>query len=479
MHGALTFSESVGLQPSLEPEWFDPTLILDAPLCVDPYLLSDLEHSDEFSGAHDEVVRFFNHQLDSLARVGGNPSSPTTRRVIANMHLPEVPELCLGYTAAGTDGLGSGTVLAKKMVAAMALAIAAGLKDVEHFEELAILGKGIGPDRISDATSNIIKWRLAEYTERVCEQLGLPVEDHVLEHARFDSGQERWVAVEAALPTNPHSGHPLLLVPKRFLRHLPTLGSDEFERFFSRRFRAEHKEEFNKKLLGKRDLERAVEEARSNKRRRDEFIAASQAIASTPYDFESDPWGLVAWEQPVRDYVGENPQTLEQPMDAESLQAFVRDLVAYFKHFVEEQRGWDLLWNDDGQPRRESAAQRVFLGISFLSCRDQDIDITPEANMGRGPVDFKFSKGFAAKVLVETKLAKNTRWLKGVTAQLPAYKKSEQCSLSEFVLIKHNDIHDQKILDLQKAAESAQQRGLDIGVTIVDASRDKPSASKL
>ena len=52
-----------------------------------------------------------------------------------------------------------------------------------------------------------------------------------------------------------------------------------------------------------------------------------------------------------------------------------------------------LLYNSDGTRKRESAAQLVFFGIASSYCAANDLDITPEANSGRGPVDFKFSKG--------------------------------------------------------------------------------------
>jgi hypothetical protein len=39
-------------------------------------------------------------------------------------------------------------------------------------------------------------------------------------------------------------------------------------------------------------------------------------------------------------------------------------MVGQFKHFIEEQRGWTLLHNDDGSEKPESAAQLVFLGMA-------------------------------------------------------------------------------------------------------------------
>jgi hypothetical protein len=36
----LSFSELGGITPTGDEEWFDPTLILDTPLCIDPFLVA-------------------------------------------------------------------------------------------------------------------------------------------------------------------------------------------------------------------------------------------------------------------------------------------------------------------------------------------------------------------------------------------------------------------------------------------------------
>ena len=46
-------------------------------------------------------------------------------------------------------------------------------------------------------------------------------------------------------------------------------------------------------------------------------------------------------------------------------------------------------------------------------------DVTTEANDGRGPVDFKVSRGAADKTLVEMKLAKNTKLERNLERQVP------------------------------------------------------------
>lgn len=69
-------------------------------------------------------------------------------------------ELCLGYTAAGTRGAGSGNNIAREMAAAIQEAINAGIINIRHFEKIAILREGIGADRISDITAALLRRRL-------------------------------------------------------------------------------------------------------------------------------------------------------------------------------------------------------------------------------------------------------------------------------------------------------------------------------
>jgi len=199
---ALTFSETYGLILDGSEEWFNPCIVLDSPLCIDPFLMLDLERDDEFNGAHQEIVAFFQHQLSRVAVSGADISSPSIRSVVRALQMPEARELYLGYSE-GTQGAGTGEGLAKLMVNAMMTSIALGLSSIRHFEEISILGSGIGPDRISDAAAGITKWRFAQYTERLCDALGIPLRKCYLDQAKYDLAQDRWMTVEARLPINP------------------------------------------------------------------------------------------------------------------------------------------------------------------------------------------------------------------------------------------------------------------------------------
>ena len=151
-------------------------------------------------------------------------------------------------------------------------------------------------------------------------------------------------------------------------------------------------------------LEKALEDFESV----EDFVKHLEAVGGAPYDLEKDPKGVVKWYYATRQFVADNPKEFHFATQADFVN-FVDDLIATFKNYVENQGGWDLIHNDDGRPKSEAACQRLFLGIVRHYCKANNIDISPEVNIGRGPVDFKLSRGVEFRALIEMKLANNIR----------------------------------------------------------------------
>jgi hypothetical protein len=64
-----------------------------------------------------------------------------------------------------------------------------------------------------------------------------------------------------------------------------------------------------------------------------------------------------------------------------------------FKTAVEDNGLWRALWNDGNNRHRPEKIAQVIARSTWLEhCRARDIDISREADCGRGPVDFKFSR---------------------------------------------------------------------------------------
>jgi hypothetical protein len=73
-----------------------------------------------------------------------------------------------------------------------------------------------------------------------------------------------------------------------------------------------------------------------------------------------------------------------------------------------------------------SLQQRLFFAVAYSYCDANNIDLSPECDAGSGQVDFKFSKGFDARVVVEIKLSTNPKVIAGYSMQLQTYMKAEE-----------------------------------------------------
>ena len=92
-----------------------------------------------------------------------------------------------------------------------------------------------------------------------------------------------------------------------------------------------------------------------------------------------------------------------------------------------------MIQNADGR-NREKILQRVIhlSGISYIE--SNNLDISCEPNAGRGPVDFKISRG-QDKTIFEVKLTSNPQYMHGYEIQVEEYGKAEQTNSLIYVLV--------------------------------------------
>lgn len=108
------------------------------------------------------------------------------------------------------------------------------------------------------------------------------------------------------------------------------------------------------------------------------------------------------------------------------------------------------------------------------------IDLSREANIGRGGVDFKFSTGYTNRALIEFKLARSTKLKQGALKQLPAYLKAEQVNYGYYAVI----VYEEKEFEILKKARENIEHLLEnsevkVEIIDIDATFDKPSGSNL
>jgi hypothetical protein len=424
------FSKHYKVTRTKADDWFDPLLTEDTKLFVDPFLIY-VDESTVWAGGHQRLMDFFGLVMDMLAESGFNERSNTFKLASGLLMFPEPPEFCLGVSEASVLGAGSAKGLQKGMLKGAAEAINLGIASVSHFEELALFGEQIGADRIGDMTCNVLKKDFIAYTQTIAKQRSIPLTSVNVKHMDWDATTRAWKDGLVDLPLNPFAsktaGHPVgvILVPKRFLRRLPTIDPQDFWDYAWTHESDQIRTEFNYQVA--KNVDRA-KIARLALRKHDvlkRYLATLDATPKAAYDVEGDPDLIVRpadFGKDIADAFASTPK----PATKQDFEKFVRLLIENFKHCVEQRGAWELLWVND-MPRGERHVQRLFQTSAVLACQLHDVDISPESNAGRGPVDFKMSKGWKLRALVETKLAKSTSFWKNLKGQLPTYSAAEGC----------------------------------------------------
>lgn len=474
----LLFSEHFQIELDGSEPWFDPLLHLDTRLYVDPFLIFQNEFG-VFEGAHQELVGFYETAFELIAEAGEARTKGPWDKAVSILGTPEVEEFCLGVTASGTRGSGAAQGKARTIADGISKAIMFGLTNPKHFETVQLFREGIAEDTISDAVGNILRHRFAAYTKGICEKLGIPTERRPHLRGRFNPISRRWERIEVDAPINPYNGKQIFLVPKDYLRPMPTLNPDDYWGYCfdqnAQELRTELGEELTRNIKKEVILEKALKDYESV----EEFVEFLERVGGAPYDLEKDPKGLVKWYYETKKFVEDNPIELGIK-NAGEFPTFVNSLLKIFKKYVENQGGWELLHNEDGSPKSESACQRLFLGIVRHYCIANNIDVSPEVNIGRGPVDFKFSQGSTYAGLIELKLAKNSKFWSGLERQLPKYLESEGVKVGRFLIITFTEADVNRLNDIyERVAKVNKATGFEIEHFIVEAVFRPPSASKL
>ena len=456
-------------------DWFDTILDVDTELFVDPFLV--FKETGLWGDAHDQLIAHFNRAFILIAEGDRNPQSLAYRKALGLLEFKEPRELCLGYTADGTRGSGSGGKLGRLVAQAIAAAIERGLEHPDHFEELGILQEGIGADRISDATCTVLKPKLIAYTQTIAERHSIPLDEHLLYAGEFDEQRQRFRRALVRVPTNPASGGPLLFVPERFLSSLPKLNKDDWWAFYeNERLR----DDLNYEVMGRVDKKTIVATARRNMESVRRWTTDRESQPAIPYDLVRDPKGVVQWEQAAGDFTAANPLQLAPPQNAAEFDAVIARVIEQFRLFIEDQRGWYLLW-DGAKDKPELAPQLVFFGIARNYCKANNIVLDPETDFGRGPVDFKFSNGYVHRAHLEVKKLHNGKFWNGLDRQLPAYMASDEVEKGWFLALRYRtgkqwDKRETELPSRVHAAAAAHNR--DLRAALIDA-RPRESASKL
>ncbi|WPP52768.1 hypothetical protein [Catalinimonas niigatensis] len=476
----MIFSSEFKIKRTKEDDWFDPILSMDTKLFIDPFLVFESDHGF-FINTHQKTIDFFNLAFKIASVAKPNETDIRYRQLLNMMRFPEVEEVCLGYASRGTGGSGSGGGFSKMIVDSIFESIKMGITNLNHFEEIGLFNEGFGCDRISDMTATLLKKEIVLYTQDVCKRHKISTGKVNLSQFEFDNRFNRWKDREVELPLNPYTKKAILLVPKKFLRELPTISAEEFYEFCWSNKNEELRDQYSIEVKSQVNKSDIIEIARQNREWIAEYEAYRNQKGSKAYDIAKDPKGYYNWVIETLEYVKSNSFTFTVPSNQNGFNKFTKEVIKQFEQFIENNSGYKLLWDDKGKrPKSEEASQLLFTGIVKHYCKANNIDLNREINLGRGPVDFKFSSGYEHRALIEVKLAKNSKFWNGLEKQIVKYLEVEEIKKGHFIVICYNDNDIKKVTNIEKiASEVGKKNKVILNVIVIDASFDKPSASKL
>lgn len=484
----MRFSEAAGIGRSDLDDWFDPVLEQDSPLYIDPYLVF-ADDSEFWAGSYDEVVEFFEIAAELVLASAGARNTPAWRKALHLLSFPEPAEFALGVALGSPRGAGTGPEFARRIGEVIATVGTSRVHRLAGIGGFALFCDGIGVDRISDIVSNILKKRFINYTVSVLERHQIPTTTVRVRHASLDRERARWRDDDVALFPNPATAGGVLLVPKRFLKDIPRVEPDEFWDSVSLSEGAMLRDDLNFDLSESLTKSEKVQCARRLARARPEVaLQYAEAVApfvDDPYDVDRDPRGLVGWYEggaEALSLVSPDSRSSTAPSKPDGFTDWILELAKDFKFVIENTDAWRLLWNDGNTRHRPEKIAQAVAGVMWRTqCKLANVDLSKETNVGRGPVDFKFSQGWTRRALLEMKYIESSHFSSGAEKQLPQYLRSEEIVFGVYLAVgfRDQDFERPRIKRVEDTcAALAEQLGQEVRPLIVDA-RPKASASKL
>lgn len=140
-------------------------------------------------------------------------------------NLSEPNETRLGVSSGKPQGRGVSGKQARDLYKSIVSSQAAKSGLVNEISECDLFINGVGPDKMSDMTTNIIREYLIDYTQQQCELHDIPMRN-VPSGPLWDSRLGLWREHYKLLPT--YKGKRLLLIPKVFVRRRLCMNSQEY-----------------------------------------------------------------------------------------------------------------------------------------------------------------------------------------------------------------------------------------------------------
>jgi hypothetical protein len=479
------FTDWFNVDPDALDEYgaFNISLINDLPLFIDPFLLFTSK-KPAYQALHDQIIEYLRFLRDQA--VEGTVDAGLLR---SWYFFPEVKQLWLGFSLNGNGGSGLGEEFAEALHSNLNVIF----KDFgdekvtrgSHLEKVCLVKSGVGRDNISDFTANLIKEFLLEYTQTFCKiHIKTSLRRRVaVQNVRFDFDKQAWVPKTYELPFI--FDDYVILTPRDILtkdenwinRH------DLFRRFEEvvdavpdqqLRSRINHYILHQlKKRSSQKDRDRAYETILQDypaliewyiKWKEDhsgEAVKQSKArVTDSEERFIKQFGGLIRKLETETQFYAHGIDTLEE----------CRSRIQFLKREIEVNGGYRLFYHKGKPIERESDVQILYRLTWFAT----PSDFNSEVNNGRGPADFKISRGSKDKTIVEFKLAKNSKLKRNLEKQVELYEAANDTGKSLKVIFYFSQTELAKVRAVLRELKLEN----DECIFLIDCRNDnKPSAS--
>ena len=468
----ILFSTYFGIAPKIlsDAGLVNPFMDVDVPLFIDPALL---EKSSNLHINGSGIKRFRSHFeiMVRMLTISAAQNDAAWKGARRQLNLDEPPENGLGYGGSGRSGSSRPATIREAVLKTVKEIVVLGSRDPEMISLMGFFEEDVGPDTISDMTTRVIIDDLAAITEEFCKAHGIPVSDsdvcptHQLPKYLNPKGLEV----------------PIVLVPEDIVRDLPIANDwSDIERAAMENARIrERVNAFLGGIIQPTIVERKQalrDAALASSEDFDFFLRAVKENVSN-YDPNLDALGYYKLKAIIANGFPDlkQPSRYDLKLGPNEILKVVRDTISLFKRHVEAGNLWEELWIDE-KPKKERASQLIYYAIADAFCKANDVDISPEANMGGGPIDFKFSSGYQARVLVEMKRSGGSV-IHGYEKQLEFYKDASQTDFAVFVIMDYGDL-GRKLQEVQRIFDERIQAGERASQIFVIDARKKLSSSK-
>jgi len=461
---------------------FNVSLLFDLPLFIDPFLLFN-SSKIKYIELHNDIIDYLRFLRDKSLS-GSLPEG----LIDAWFRFPEVKQNWFGYSKTSNEGRGLGRGFANSLNNNLNLVFSnfgnEKITKGSHLEKLYILNKGIGKDRISDFTTNLIKKFLLEYTEKF--SIDNIHKSHLktfnVSKVKFNYDTESWMPENFTLPY--YKNNFVLLTPKDILTKddtwinnadllnefddiIQSISNDQlraqinnyFEKILPKKPSSKDKNEAKFKTLSqyKQLIDYYIKFKEDNG---DEAVDLSRKkVFYTKEVFVKNTKAIIEYIFAKTNFYELNFTTLEE----------TRKRIIFFKDIIENKDGYKIFYYNHNPIVREVDVQLLFRFVWYAS----PSDVSRETNSGRGPVDYKISIGSSDKTLIEFKLAKSTSLKKNLLNQIEIYKKANDTDNAFCIILFFNEDELARVNKILKELELEQNEF----IILIDAS-PKESASK-